>query len=379
MGFSFPRVSQRDIQNILDEPNLALRNTRVPACYFDLAGDFSQLLGSKNVNWLYFACWASNTAGMSIRNQILPGRLQALLQKTPSYRAAMKRLQNHLTGLADNSASRINPLEQCLARAFIEVSDHVSEGNRLVFEELAPLYADFIQTFAHERHYSQDRLDQFTAKLKRGKTEQGGQDHLIQAFTAYYQAMFSQGKTKAEHIFHGNLLVGLNEQIRLQGPIEGALNTPLDLVFEDKHGPSPFLSSGAREGLTHFHREIRISLGALWRRAATEMLMTLHLPGLTLHLGEDVRTVGLMFPQELRDIRNPQLRETLLQWDRTQDTTYGSGAEDWSSLADRMNYIADLFRSRQQDYAMYTAPYRRKNQTHDQGGPSRETLSALGA
>ena len=36
-------------------------------------------------------------------------------------------------------------------------------------------------------------------------------------------------------------------------------------------------------------------------------------------------------------------------WDRTDGTGARDGASDWAELQERMNYIVNLFRSRQQD------------------------------
>jgi hypothetical protein len=35
----------------------------------------------------------------------------------------------------------------------------------------------------------------------------------------------------------------------------------------------------------------------------------------------------------------------------------GSGAKNWTELGSRMAFIADLFRSRQQDRSLYDAPF----------------------
>ena len=80
--------------------------------------------------------------------------------------------------------------------------------------------------------------------------------------------------------------------------------------------------------------------------AVTEVLMTLALPDETLRLGRDVPG---RFPAALERIDNADLRELLGRLDRTPDTTRGSGARSWSSLTDRINYIADLFRVHQDD------------------------------
>ena len=51
-----------------------------------------------------------------------------------------------------------------------------------------------------------------------------------------------------------------------------------------------------------------------------------------------------------------EAREFLGRHDRTPDTTKGSGADAWTRLSDRMNFIFDLFRSRQTDASLWTPP-----------------------
>ena len=43
--------------------------------------------------------------------------------------------------------------------------------------------------------------------------------------------------------------------------------------------------------------------------------------------------------------------------DRTPDSVLGSGARDWTELADRMNFIVDLFRTRQFDEHLFASPF----------------------
>lgn len=74
----------------------------------------------------------------------------------------------------------------------------------------------------------------------------------------------------------------------------------------------------------------------------------------------DVPTRGPSpFPETLRTIEDPELEALLCGphgWDRTPDTTAGSAAADWTQLSDRMNFIVDLFRSRQADPNLFAPP-----------------------
>jgi hypothetical protein len=90
------------------------------------------------------------------------------------------------------------------------------------------------------------------------------------------------------------------------------------------------------------------------RLVITELLMTLRMPGVLVHLGRDVRGE---FPPELREIDHPPLRALLATIDPTPNATTGSGATDWSNLRERMRFIADLFRCWHAKPELFTAPY----------------------
>jgi hypothetical protein len=82
--------------------------------------------------------------------------------------------------------------------------------------------------------------------------------------------------------------------------------------------------------------------------------MTLSVAGETLRLGRDVPGT---FPAELERIDNAELRALLGRLDRTPNTTRGSAAKRWSSLTDRINYIADLFRVYQDEPKLLEDPF----------------------
>ena len=47
----------------------------------------------------------------------------------------------------------------------------------------------------------------------------------------------------------------------------------------------------------------------------------------------------------------------MTQWDKTGGTGSPTGARDWAVLADRMNFIVNLFRSRQNDATLFDPPF----------------------
>jgi hypothetical protein len=81
--------------------------------------------------------------------------------------------------------------------------------------------------------------------------------------------------------------------------------------------------------------------------------MTLELPDGRVRLGADV--VGVCPPHLLRP-QDAELCEMLARIDPAPGTTLGSGARDWGDLDQRMHFIAELFRTRQEDAALLGPP-----------------------
>ena len=94
-------------------------------------------------------------------------------------------------------------------------------------------------------------------------------------------------------------------------------------------------------------------------RAITDMLMSITLPSRELKLGQNIvaPTGVLSYPQDLLLIKNPRCLELVRAFETGQDTLSGSGAENWSSLRDRMSFVVDFFRSHQQYKRMWEAPF----------------------
>ena len=99
-------------------------------------------------------------------------------------------------------------------------------------------------------------------------------------------------------------------------------------------------------------------LAAMQREAqyiTTETMMTITLPPRQrLRLGDDLRSG---FPTVLQKIANPELKALLNQIDPTPDSTLESGADLWGDFADRLHFIADMFRCYQTAEELYDPPF----------------------
>ena len=177
-------------------------------------------------------------------------------------------------------------------------------------------------------------------------------------------------KARAEGLFFANLRIGLHEQTRLQPEILEALEAPavdprelrerlLDQLLSD----APWLMwvrvrldrwRGRLGLLDEACRRLAEAQRSAVREAVTEKLTTLVLSGETLRLGRDVPGP---FSELLQALADADLVALLGTIDPAPDTTVGSGAGDWSSLTDRMHFIADLFRTRHGTTTLLDAPF----------------------
>ena len=78
----------------------------------------------------------------------------------------------------------------------------------------------------------------------------------------------------------------------------------------------------------------------------------------TLDLRRDVPPLAARdVPPGARSLTGTAAEADVAQWDRTGGTGTPSGARDWAVLEERMNFIVNLFRSRQHDASLFNPPF----------------------
>ena len=93
----------------------------------------------------------------------------------------------------------------------------------------------------------------------------------------------------------------------------------------------------------------------LMREMLTDAMMTISFPnGVQLRLGDDL-SAG--FPDSLKQITNPELKDFLAKYDPTPDSPVDSGALDWADLQERLHFIIDMFRCYQEDASLLQPPF----------------------
>ncbi len=362
----WPAPTLAEVETIAKMADPVLRNLHITQTYHVLTVELSEPLGEDNVSWCAHATWASKTAGFFIRKEVVPALVKEFLERADGLTRSIQGLQDQFLGPYGTSVGVQLVLTRTITEVTNEIARHVAEGNRRVFAELGPLYAVMLDAFRGAEAPGADRLGRILSRLTPGPVEQGGQDLLIRAFTHYHAALTAQDpKARAELIFLANALVGYHEQIRLQEPVAAALNAPLREVFLDCVTSlagidlTPNRDTLMERSLRGLFGQLATRLERLWRELSTRTLMRMELPHTALRLGEDIPALTAEgdFPPALLRLEHPELVALMKKLDRTPDDTAGSAARDWGSLADRMNLIVDLFRSRQQERLLFDQPF----------------------
>ncbi|AKF80582.1 hypothetical protein MFUL124B02_14040 [Myxococcus fulvus 124B02] len=359
-----PKGGRLDIEAISNMTDPVARNQAITEGYFQLSNDMAGLLGKENANWATFGVWASKQAGVSIRQEDLPKVFMDQLKNSNAW----------ASGLTAGALSVLNPVAPLLVEglkvpirdALNRVSDAIADGNKKLFQDIAPEFQRFTETFKGDTKYDAAKVEKYLAAFPPGK------ENLKAAFSDYAKAMFeSDPNKKAELMLAANNRVGVHEQSLIQGEVDRALNAPLKETFRpiaegivDGFGNAlPFPGNLAYKGaeatglVDKAIDSVVDALAGQFRQFATEHMMKIGLPNGSLSLGDDI-TPGRQgsFPEHLRTIESGDLNRLLGQYDKTPNTLRGSSANDWSKFDQRMNYIVDLFRSRQSDPSLFNAP-----------------------
>lgn len=357
------RVSRREIAEIAALADPVLRNLRITQVYHELAAALAQRLGPENVTWCGFATWASKTAGQSIRRELLRQALHGQLEKSLGLEAALARA-NALGGLLLRTgvlrrlehSHVVGLLEEVLER----VAGSVARGNLAVFAELAPVFVSLLEQLGGDARPDADKLARF---LDAALPDAARQHGLRQAFSAYYFALFdADPASRARRVLLGNLQAVLHEQIRLQGAIAESLDAPVHEVLTRRLQRSLLHRvpiAALRRRIQRQVEEIKRELSELWEQVATEHLMSLDTADERFALGCDVPPLPgqPLFPAVLAQLDDPALQGFVERWDRTRGQGVGSAARDWEELEDRMTFILNLFRSRQQHRRLLDPPF----------------------
>ncbi len=337
------------------------RNLLITLTYHRVLHAMTPFVGTENVSWPAYAVWASRTAGHHIRSADLSIIVRRFMGQAELATRLLSSVDAHRAELGALLTLPATFLHVAIEQVLKEVPKQLSEGNRLVFEELGPAYVSFIEAFAGKENGDQATLEAYLQRYRPGPSEGGGQALLASAFRAYHEAMQTvEPRERAEWMLLGNLTTGYHEQIRLQGPIAASLDLPLaERVTAHLETGGHGFSAGLLKAIVRAAPSILDEVEEVFRELATEHFMSLKLPDVEMRLGEDVPSLpsGRDFPLDVTKLENPKTRQLLAELDHSPNRLRGSRARDWSRLSDRMNFIVDVFRSRQQHARLFEPPF----------------------
>ena len=335
-----------------------LRNLCITQRYHEFAVALRDAGCGTDATWCGFAVWASKTAGATIRGEVLPGRARALVLDDDSTQAALDRTNQGLAGKAIQKLSH-DHLGRIIDSVTSDVSSQIAAGNVLVFSELAPIFAALVQGLGADPATPGTLAAVMTPVLSALGSDADAAA-VRTAFDGYGRAP-SAGGERAALILESNILAVAHEQRRLQPAISGALNAAISdtlkkLIETDIIGHIP--GEGARHALDELTDGLCSVLDQAWDTALTESIMRLVTPREAFDLRQDVPPLpDGMFPPSLANLEGTKAGTAYSQWDKTNSTGRPSGAHDWAVLDQRMNFIVNLFRSRQQDATLFDPPY----------------------
>jgi hypothetical protein len=353
-------VMRFSVDDIASEKDPVLRNLLITQRYHEFAVQLRDAGIGEDATWCAFAVWASKTAGATIRGEVLPKNAEKAILDNAEVQGFLQRFNHGITGWALTHLSH-DHLAQAVKAITEDVSASIADGNVLVFAELAPLFTDLLAAHgAADPPNPQVTTKAFapTERVLRAADDTAG---VATAFGAYRDALFAP-PGRATMVLQANTLAVAHEQQRLQPAIckalDAAISDTLRKVVENdvvRFVPT----SQARRVFDGLMDDLCRVLDQAWSEVLTESLMQLVTASETFDLHRDVpKFRGHMFPVDLVDLSGTAAADAVATWDKTNGTGSPSGADNWTELPKRMNFIVNLFRSRQRDPDLFKPPFK---------------------
>jgi hypothetical protein len=328
---------------------MQLRNRRITLAYGDLSVRLAALLargGRRQANWCTFSTWSSKTIGGWIERDPEPDPADEPPWWMPGFVGGVRRSLLKWAMKRDNGATY---------RA-------LAAGNRFVFLEIGTAFGLFLDAFEGATGESPDDAawDRYWAEIARELARQGRLDpswmltetppaeELQLGLRQYYEALFTTDpKLRAERVLAGNLLIGAYEQRRVQGYVACSL--------------ALFSNHAMRRLVTR-----RFDPDRTWRHMPAWVYARLVSPHMVLKLPDEKLVLGQplpppagapLFPEDLQAVTTPLVQALLTRYDLAGGRDDDRRVRNWCSYDDRMNYIANLFRSRQQHEPLFGKPF----------------------
>lgn len=338
----------RLIRESIEEQSASVSNRKVTLAHYYLSEGLQNLIGKEaGPNFHSWAVWGSKKAGVTIRQEdlneaignatVVAGIAGFLVGIATAAIVIWFFVETSLvvTSLLLFTGGMIGAVTgasvgRAIARySRAEAARLILEGNQTVLEDIGTKTALFIETF-QGRDFDDDRWTDFLARFTEGRTSDGGQNLLKEAFRAYSAAVVADTREeKSEMCCFGNCLIILHEHLRLQ----------------------PYISK---------------SLPHIIRRCVTRRMMSFEVGQVSLSVAEEFSSVKNDYqPVELKDGHKKALVE-LMRYEFPSESVslknlFGPakkyGADNWTRIEQRMRYIWELFERFHLEPQVVSKPY----------------------
>ena len=319
-------ASHVEIANMTD---IVARNWRITLWYQDISHAFQKLLRIAPDStpdlpaigiWPSMAAWASNLVGFGIRQQSVPELWSYIIRNLPRW--------------IQDLVGRLPP--ELIDKIFKNYLEHTATalagGNLLVFREIASSYARYGMEFCNESTKPDDaKMTEFIQKYvcMDGSCDLGR--GLWALFRAHYGSAASLTFAERDQfLLVQGMYVGLSEQTHLQPFINGSL--PGYATNWCEHLPKVNVTD-CRASLNVFATKLLVHL-----LIGSHRLLVDHDMPSGVHNGSD-------YSPFLANLTLPQAHDLMAQFLNSTDLSLNNtAASDWNSLAQRMRFVAVLFR-----------------------------------
>ncbi len=324
----------RIIEESVREISPAVSNRKVTEAHYILSEALQELTGKDaGPNFHSWAVWGSKKAGVTIRQEDLDSALKnaTVVSGIVGFVVGLLAAFVVIYFFIETSVlvtvglillgGAIGAFTGALAGRVIarysrrEAARLILEGNRTVLEDIGGKTARFVADF-DDRDFNAGKLDEFYKNFTAGKTANGGQNLLREAFTAYTQAaLANQLDAKRQWTCFGNCLAILHEHIRLQ----------------------PYISK---------------SLPFIIRRCVTQRMMTFDVGEISLSVAREFSEADENYAVvELNEAQKKQLIDLMkleccaenINSASLFDETKSFAADNWTQIEQRMRYVWKLF------------------------------------
>jgi hypothetical protein len=324
----------RLIRESISETSPAASNRKVTAVHYVLSEALQELTGREaGPNFHSWAVWGSKKAGVTIRQEDLDdalknattvsgivGSIVGILTAAAIVRmffdvSLVPAIALILIGGVIGAAAGALTGRAIARYSRAEAARLVLEGNRTVLEDIGGKTARFIADFKN-RDFETEKLDEFYREFAEGKTSDGGQSLLKEAFRAYTRsALAASVREKRQWTCFGNCLAILHEHIRLQ----------------------PYISK---------------SLPFIIRRCVTQRMMSFDVGEISLSVAREFSALDKNYEiVELEDEHKKRLVELMMREFPAAkidgkvlfDDAESYAANNWTSIEQRMRYVWELF------------------------------------